>query len=241
MRSRNYLAVALLVVLGLMFGNLRVAGADGGPPSVTLNTATGKGTVTLTTNNPYCAFENVVNGVGITSLSTLPRSLRPVVSDPTQTLPESQLPEQDPNYDYPFGLVQFTLYCGLAGPATVQATPMTVDVTMTFSGTSDISAYTFRKYGPTPVNSSPHWYDFAWDGTTGVVATSGNSVTLRYVDAERGDDITTLQDNYIVDQIGPGVLVSHAVPAVSVWGLLVFMFCAGLGGVYFLMRRRSKA
>lgn len=243
MRSINYLAVALFVVLGLMFVNHRVAEADGGPPSVILNSATGKGTITLTTNHPSeCAFENVAYGAGSAAFSNPGRSLRPAIpSNPTQTLLESQLPEQDQDYDYPFGLVQFTLYCPALGVTAAQAAPMTVDVTMTFSDSSDMSAYTLRKYGPTPGNASPHWYSFVWDGTTGVVSTSGNSITLRYVDAQRGDDITTVQDESIVDQIGPGVTVSHAVPAVNVWGLLVFMLCAGLAGVYFLLRSRRRA
>jgi hypothetical protein len=241
MRSRNCLAV-LLVVLAFMFLNLRISEADGGPPSVTLSTATGKGTVTLTTNHPdRCFFENAVNPVGTTSLSTPSKSSPQTLAHWTRTLLESALPEQDTSHDYPFGLIEFTLYCPGLEAAGVQVTPMTVDVTMTFSGSSDMSGYIFRKYGPTPEDGSPHWYDFSWDGTTGLVGISGNAVTLRYVDAQRGDDNTAAPDSYIYDQIGPSPVSSLAVPTVTGWGLLVFMLCAGLAGVRFLMRRRPEA
>ena len=41
-------------------------------------------------------------------------------------------------------------------------------------------------YGPTPDNATPHWYEFAFDGTTGAVF-APNKVTLHFVDGARGD------------------------------------------------------
>lgn len=66
---------------------------------------------------------------------------------------------------------------------------------------------TYYKYGPTPKNVDPHWYEFMYDGTTGA-RIDGNKITLYFVDGARGDD--DLQINgVIVDQGGPGTNTDH--------------------------------
>ncbi len=154
---------------------------------------------------------------------------------PTKTLTEAEVPEQDPAYDYPFGLVQFSLYCpGLSdGPF-----PTTVEVTLTFDGATDLSGYMFRKYGPTPDNTASHWYDFSFDGETGIVGRSGNAITFRYVDGRRGDDAINVTDLYIFDQIGPTPPAS--VPTMSQWGMVLFLLFAGIGAA-FTLRRKGKS
>lgn len=69
-----------------------------------------------------------------------------------------------------------------------------------------MSAETYYKYGPTPGNPDPHWYEFMWDGTTGAQI-NGSVITLTFVDAQRGDDVL-VPDGMIVDLGGPGVAVS---------------------------------
>lgn len=88
---------------------------------------------------------------------------------------------------------------------------------------------TYYKYGPTPDNHSPHWYNFMWDGKTGAVFenTDPTRVALTFVDGERGDDDLTA-DGKISDVGGPGI----AAPATSSSGgggaLDWLSLCAGL-------------
>ncbi len=58
---------------------------------------------------------------------------------------------------------------------------------------------TYYKYGPTPDNPEPHWYEFLWDGETGAVI-EGNRIMLRFVDGKRGDD--DLEANGVISDPG---------------------------------------
>jgi hypothetical protein len=128
----------------------------------------------------------------------------------------------DASFDYPYGLVEFTLNCAAA------------DVTITFPGS--ITGTTYRKYGPTtPGNpGTAKWYTFS------VTANSSTSVTLQLADGQFGDD--TAVDGTIVDAGGPGLpLGSGAVeiPTMNEWGIILFISLAGLGSIYYLKRRRE--
>jgi hypothetical protein len=130
----------------------------------------------------------------------------------------------DASYTYPYGLMKFKL----SGCDTV---------TITFPG--DISGMTYRKYGPTPDNATPHWYDFMFDGTTGAEL-NGNQAILHFVDGQRGDDDLTA-NGVIVDQGGPGQQRGEpvAVPTMTEWGMIISMMLAGLGPIYYLRRRKT--
>ncbi len=208
-----------------------------GVPTVTLTSPTGKGTVTLTTNQPQNCFF-VDGGLPVTAPGA--GNIQNIQAS-TRMLLESDLPEQDPVADYPFGLIEFVLICSPSfpvgtGTSNGVAPQMSVDVTMTFSDASDMAKYNFRKYGPTPDNNLPHWYDFGWDGTTGVVSRQGNVATLHYVDGLRGDDIVGFRDFAIFDQVGPTPI--QVVPAMNEWGMIVFVAFSGLASLYFLRRRQ---
>jgi cyclophilin family peptidyl-prolyl cis-trans isomerase len=71
---------------------------------------------------------------------------------------------------------------------------------------------TYYKYGKTPDNATPHWYEFMWDdeSETGAVI-EGNVVTLYFVDGARGDDDLAV-NGLIVDPGGPGYLVVTSTP-----------------------------
>jgi carboxypeptidase T len=62
---------------------------------------------------------------------------------------------------------------------------------------------TYYKYGPTPNNTTNHWYEFLYDGQTGAEM-SGNVITLHFIDGARGDDDLTANGN-ISDTGGPGI------------------------------------
>lgn len=49
---------------------------------------------------------------------------------------------------------------------------------------------TYYKYGITPDNLTPHWYEFMYDGQTGAEI-SGNVIDLHFVDGLRGDEDIT--------------------------------------------------
>jgi hypothetical protein len=55
---------------------------------------------------------------------------------------------------------------------------------------SGMIADTYWKYGPTPDDPAPHWYEFLFDGVTGAQI-DGNAIALYFVDGQRGDaDLT---------------------------------------------------
>jgi len=120
-----------------------------------------------------------------------------VVVESAVSTPLSQLSHRDASFNLanPAGtyeLLTLALYSGmditrgysrfdLTGLAPGGAT--TVTVTLPAGDAPD----TYFNYGPTPSDTTPHWYDFDYDGTTGAEF-SGNVVTLHYVDGMRGDD-----------------------------------------------------
>jgi len=60
---------------------------------------------------------------------------------------------------------------------------------------------TYYKYGPTPDNTTNHWYEFFYDSKTGAEI-NGNVITLYFLDGTRGDDDLTA-NGIIVDVGGP--------------------------------------
>ncbi len=57
-------------------------------------------------------------------------------------------------------------------------------------------------YGPTPDEPTDHWYEFEYDGETGVVI-DGRTVTLYLVDGKRGDADGLVNGDIVVGQGGP--------------------------------------
>lgn len=73
----------------------------------------------------------------------------------------------------------------------------------------------FYKYGRTPLMTTAHWYNFAYDSTTGIGATvDGFVVTLRFTDGEMGDD-DLVANGTVVDDGGPGVALSTPPPVTN--------------------------
>ncbi len=71
---------------------------------------------------------------------------------------------------------------------------------------------TYWKYGPTPTNSNPHWYEFMYESSMQTGAEiNGNKITLHFIDGQRGDDDVTT-DGIIIDQGGPGTYSSGSPP-----------------------------
>ena len=116
---------------------------------------------------------------------------------------------------FPCGFFEFTVNGLTNGEA----------VTVTLYLPAGATCSTYWKYGPTPGNPAPHWYEFMFDGQTGAQIT-GNIIVLYFVDGLRGDDDLTANGE-IVDQGAPGV---HAqaqqgehIPSLTKWGVIIFV------------------
>jgi cyclophilin family peptidyl-prolyl cis-trans isomerase len=78
-----------------------------------------------------------------------------------------------------------------------------VSVTMTLAAGE--APDTYYLYGPTPDDSTPHWYEFLFDGQTGAEI-SGNVITLNFVDGMRGDaDMDGANGLVVASPGGPAV------------------------------------
>lgn len=163
-----------------------------------------------------------------------------------QTKTEGQIANDSP-YDYPYGLVEFDVRfsgCGgsiATGITTKSPQPSTVQICFSKNEPGyppiDMAGFIYRKYGPTPDNHTPHWYDFMYDGQTGAELTSENCFRLHFIDGEKGDDDLTA-NGVIVDQGGPGRR-NAAVPAITPWGMGIVAVLIGLTALLYLRRTRK--
>ncbi|TSE07766.1 hypothetical protein FOF46_15160, partial [Aquimarina algiphila] len=115
---------------------------------------------------------------------------------------ESELAANDTGYNYPFGLIDFTLTCVNAND----------DVTVTYYWhvANSLSGYTYRKYGPaSPGGLTDIFQNFATTYNTSVIG-SNTVPTASYVlqDGQPGDD--TVSDGQIIDPAGPAVLTINS-------------------------------
>ncbi|MFI5180722.1 MAG: choice-of-anchor D domain-containing protein [Thermoanaerobaculia bacterium] len=111
-------------------------------------------------------------------------------------------PADAPGMNFPYGFFAFTV-TGV-GPSGVVATLYLP---------KNVAIVKYYKYGPTPDDSSPHWYDFAFNGTTGAEIfqdASQTRILLHLVDAQRGDDVLTV-DGQVVDAGGPAAVPAPAI------------------------------
>ncbi|MCI0460744.1 MAG: hypothetical protein L0Z62_27650 [Gemmataceae bacterium] len=94
---------------------------------------------------------------------------------------------------FPVGHFTFTVGGLAPGAAT----------TVTIYLHSGVAVNSYYKYGPTPDDPTPHWYNFVYDGTTGAVFDDFNhTITLYFVDGLRGDDDLTA-NGVVVDPGSP--------------------------------------
>jgi hypothetical protein len=93
---------------------------------------------------------------------------------------------------FPYGFFRFT----------VTGIPVGGSTTVTLYFPPGENPATYYKYGPTPDNNTPHWYEFLYDGQTGAEI-NGNVITLHFVDGKRGDH----------DFTANGIIVEPGAPA----------------------------
>ena len=136
----------------------------------------------------------------------------------------------------------------------VQGIPPGGSVTVTFFLPPGVAANTFDYYrfGATPDNPTPHWYQFSFDGTTGAeMLGNEDRIILYLVDGQRGDD-DLMTNGEIVDWGCPGqppaqpppppIPVGGVTLPVSAFELLApCMGLAALMAVAAVMVRRRRA
>ncbi|MBI3922624.1 MAG: DUF11 domain-containing protein, partial [Armatimonadetes bacterium] len=127
-------------------------------------------------------------------------------------------PAQTPTgVQFPIGFVQFTVTSLALGSGT----------TVTVYLPDGVTLNSYWKYGPTPDNPVPHFYQFTYDGTTGAQV-QGNKVVLHFVDGQRGDaDLTA--NGQITDPGSPSLL--DPVKSPGILGLTAFGIAADTGVV----------
>jgi len=142
-------------------------------------------------------------------------------------IPLSGSPKSPPDappagVSFPYGLFDFVLTGGQAGS--------TATLTITYPAALPPGTV-YWKYGPTPGNAVPHWYQLP-----AVIA--GNTATFSITDGGLGDDDLTANGT-IVDQGGPGVPGATGIPTLSEWGMILLSGLMGLFGLVQVRRRGS--
>jgi hypothetical protein len=99
--------------------------------------------------------------------------------------------------EFPVGFFGYTLTGIAPGGNTT--------VTLLLPAGETVSAY--YKHGPTPGDLTEHWYEFAYNGTTGAEIL-GQNVTLHFVDGDRGDDDLTANAE-VAEPGGPALVLNQ--------------------------------
>jgi len=172
-----------------------------GGPTSTLS---GDATVNVSGGGPLCGFTRA--------------AFVPVAGGPNSPPPGSA----PPGLSFPHGLVAFM---------TSGCTPgSTLTFTMTFPAGGGVPT-AYWKYGPTPGNATPHWYQMP-------ATLLGNVVTFSIVDGGLGDDDLTANGT-VVDAGGPAADSLQAIPTLSEWALrFTVLLVAFLGAL--AMRRSHR-
>jgi Ca2+-binding RTX toxin-like protein len=117
-----------------------------------------------------------------------------------------------PNVDFPLGFFDFN----------IPQVPLGSSTTLTLFLPQGTTANSYWKYGATPDNTTPHWYNFTFDLLTNTGATfqdinnDGQSeIILNFVDGQRGDD-DLAADGQIRDPGAPALFIAQPVLSVQV-------------------------
>ncbi len=108
-----------------------------------------------------------------------------------------------PETDFPIGLLYFRLDMPARGEA----------ATVTLFLPADVEVNSYWKYGPTPDDTEPHWYEFVYDGETGAQFSAAGKIVLHFKDGERGDD--DLRSNGEIAGVGGPALTLRTLAPVT--------------------------
>jgi hypothetical protein len=143
---------------------------------------------------PHVAsLPNQVNGTYVTIESPSDSVLADV-----RAIPNPSPGNAPPNTEFPLGFFTFVVQDLTPGDA----------ATVTLYLPPGTGPTTYYKFGPTPDNPSPHWYEFLFNAGTGAEL-AGDQVMLHLQDGQRGDDDLT-ENGAIMD---PGAVAITTTPA----------------------------
>jgi hypothetical protein len=141
----------------------------------------------------------------------------------------ASMPAGDPfGYDYPYGLLEFTLPCE------------TADITIYYHipGVTSLVSSDYRKYGPVPPGgASVSWYTLPGVvfGTANVAGSTVPTASFSLADNLLGDD--TGDDGVIVDQGGPGFpAAAYSIPTLSNLLVLLLSVLLAVVGIFSIQR-----
>jgi len=123
-------------------------------------------------------------------------------------------PSDAPAAEFPFGFFHFEV-TGF-GP---NQTETTVALVLSSPLPGDPASWTYWRFGPTPRNNIPHWYQFLYRHNTdsdssfltGAEFLDSTHILLHFFDGDRGDDDLS-ENGVIVDSGGPAVSAGFAQP-----------------------------
>jgi len=177
----------------------------------------------------------------VASLVSTSGSYMTLLVDPACTLSNvmavdpASLPADPLSSTRPQGLIAFDLTLG-------PGCPSPVEVTVIYHGESELSAFSYRKYGPEPGDLSDHWYTVA--AVFGTTTVGGGPVvataTFSVFDGGPGDRVVGTPDGQIFDPGGPALLVAGPnvleIPTLSELGSAMLILLLLLVGVAILRR-----
>ena len=166
--------------------------SDGGGQTHTYNTPSSPDTVAAN----YATQMMTSTGSGITYLETGNCTLTDVSAVDEASLPA----EGKPNLNFPHGFFSFVIEGVQSGGSAV--------VTITLPSPAPVGTQ-YWKYGPTPDDHTPHWYQLPMGDNDG-----DSTITITLVDGGLGDDDLTA-NGVIVDQGGPADPPAPAGPPVG--------------------------
>ena len=165
-----------------------------------------------------CADVDTATGTGTTRLCTSSGT----TENPTPVSESTMPTEGKPGCQFPHGLFSFNII-GLSNGESVT-------VTLTFPSAIPMGSQ-YWKYGPTPSDPSPHWYQLPIGDDDG-----DNVITITLIDNGLGDDVLTGEDGEIVDQGGICCSVAGVPSFPSLYVGIAAAFAAGI--LAYLLRRR---
>jgi hypothetical protein len=121
------------------------------------------------------SLPNQVNGAYV----TLESPIGSVLAD-VRALPNPSPGNAPPNTEFPLGFLSFVVQEITPGDAAA----------VTLYLPAGVAPTTYYKFGSTPNDPSPHWYEFLFDAATGAEF-AGDRVILHLQDGQRGDDDLT--------------------------------------------------
>jgi hypothetical protein len=189
----------------------------GGVHPMDLGTGDGNGDGIPDYLEPHVASLPSIAGVWVT------------LSAPKGTTLENVMPSGPPDftslpagYTFPLGFLSFGITNLPADGVVVMTNFLHLDAAPDFS----YAAATFFNYGPTPDNTTSHWYEFKFDGNTGAELLP-DRIILHLRDGARGDHDLTVNGEIVTVgapayQIPPGPALSVSVAAVGSTNVIDF-------------------